>query len=139
MQPAALPSLIVRSYEACRGSRSFILPGCQACISRVHTVFGWDHIVTAAYLPAPADPLLEPRVCATDLLAGACTCTGEDDGAAIELAFSKKKIDERKEWLAACEPGTYLDMTPEQISYSDFINKVGGSSCFRMIVRAFVR
>ncbi|KAI9710070.1 MAG: DNA topoisomerase 2 [Chrysothrix sp. TS-e1954] len=41
----------------------------------------------------------------------------------IELAFSKKKADARKEWLRQFKPGTYLDMTTAQITYDDFINK----------------
>jgi DNA topoisomerase-2 len=41
----------------------------------------------------------------------------------IDLAFSKKKADQRKEWLRQFRPGTYLDMTTEEISYTDFINK----------------
>ncbi|KAJ5321679.1 hypothetical protein MYU51_013229 [Penicillium brevicompactum] len=41
----------------------------------------------------------------------------------IELAFSKKKADERKEWLRQYKPGTYLDHSVDKISYTDFINK----------------
>ncbi|KAL5336026.1 DNA topoisomerase [Aspergillus crustosus] len=41
----------------------------------------------------------------------------------IELAFSKKKIEERKEWLRQFKPGTFLDHSIEKISYTDFINK----------------
>lgn len=42
----------------------------------------------------------------------------------IELAFSKKKADDRKMWLQNFVPGTYLDMSgKEKISYDDFINK----------------
>ncbi|KAL4880533.1 DNA topoisomerase [Aspergillus karnatakaensis] len=41
----------------------------------------------------------------------------------IELAFSKKKIEERKEWLRQFKPGTYFDFSTEKISYTDFINK----------------
>ncbi|KKK13485.1 DNA topoisomerase 2 [Aspergillus rambellii] len=41
----------------------------------------------------------------------------------IELAFSKKKADERKEWLRQFKPGTYLDHSVEKITYTDFINK----------------
>ena len=41
----------------------------------------------------------------------------------IELAFSKKKADERKEWLRQYRPGTYLDHSASKISYTDFINK----------------
>ena len=41
----------------------------------------------------------------------------------LELAFSKKKADERKEWLRQYRPGTFLDHTTRQITYTDFINK----------------
>jgi DNA topoisomerase-2 len=41
----------------------------------------------------------------------------------IELAFSKKKADDRKEWLRQFKPGTYLDHSIDKISYTDFINK----------------
>ncbi|PNS15009.1 hypothetical protein CAC42_2238 [Sphaceloma murrayae] len=42
----------------------------------------------------------------------------------IDLAFSKKKADERKMWLQNFVPGTYLDMSgTEKITYDDFINK----------------
>ena len=41
----------------------------------------------------------------------------------IELAFSKKKADERKEWLRQFKPGTYLDHSERTVSYTNFINK----------------
>lgn len=41
----------------------------------------------------------------------------------IDLAFSKKKADERKEWLRQFKPGTFLDHSTKQITYTDFINK----------------
>lgn len=41
----------------------------------------------------------------------------------LDLAFSKKKADARKEWLGNFVPGTYLDQSTKTISYSDFINK----------------
>ena len=47
----------------------------------------------------------------------------DDEPALIELAFSKKKADERKEWLRQFKPGTYLDHTSKEISYTDFVNK----------------
>ncbi|KAJ7451128.1 DNA topoisomerase II [Mycena latifolia] len=49
--------------------------------------------------------------------------TQEGDRELIELAFSKKKADERKEWLRQFKPGTYLDHRLEEIPYSEFINK----------------
>lgn len=47
----------------------------------------------------------------------------DHEAALIELAFSKKKADERKEWLRQFKPGTYLDHSTREITYSDFINK----------------
>ncbi|KIP02564.1 hypothetical protein PHLGIDRAFT_37839 [Phlebiopsis gigantea 11061_1 CR5-6] len=41
----------------------------------------------------------------------------------IDLAFSKKKADDRKEWLRKLEPGTYLNHDTKEISVSDFINR----------------
>ena len=41
----------------------------------------------------------------------------------LDLAFSKKKADERKEWLRQFKPGTFLDHSMGKISYTDFINK----------------
>ncbi|KAI9840189.1 MAG: DNA topoisomerase 2 [Sclerophora amabilis] len=47
----------------------------------------------------------------------------EEEEKLIELAFSKKKADERKEWLRQFKPGTYLDHSIDKISYDEFINK----------------
>ncbi|KAK2637028.1 hypothetical protein Ddye_031820 [Dipteronia dyeriana] len=47
----------------------------------------------------------------------------DEDGDAIELAFSKKKIEARKKWLLQFEPGTHLDQKEKYIKYSDFVNK----------------
>ncbi|KAB5554648.1 DNA topoisomerase [Coniochaeta sp. 2T2.1] len=41
----------------------------------------------------------------------------------FELAFSKKKADARKEWLGGFVPGTFLDQSTKQITYSDFVHK----------------
>ncbi|THH09412.1 hypothetical protein EW145_g2021 [Phellinidium pouzarii] len=49
--------------------------------------------------------------------------TQEGDKELIDLAFSKKKADERKEWLRQFRPGTYLDHNVDEIPYSDFINR----------------
>lgn len=46
-----------------------------------------------------------------------------NDSDLIDLAFSKKKADDRKEWLRQFEPGTVLDPTISDIPISDFINK----------------
>ena len=41
----------------------------------------------------------------------------------LELAFSKKKADARKEWLGNFVPGTFLDHTSKSITYTDFVNR----------------
>jgi DNA topoisomerase II len=48
---------------------------------------------------------------------------GESSGTLIEMAFSKDKTLERKEWLNKFEEGTYLDHSKKYIKYSDFFNK----------------
>jgi DNA topoisomerase II len=46
-----------------------------------------------------------------------------EDDAAIDLAFSKKQVDARKEWLRELKPGTFLDHNTDAIRYCDFVNK----------------
>jgi hypothetical protein len=41
------------------------------------------------------------------------------------MAFSKKKVEDRKRWLSAYQPGTFLDQSVDTISYKDFVHKVG--------------
>ncbi|KAJ3222418.1 DNA topoisomerase 2 [Clydaea vesicula] len=50
------------------------------------------------------------------------TCS-ENDRNLINMAFNKKKADERKEWLRNIEPGTFMDHSQQQIPLNDFINK----------------
>lgn len=50
----------------------------------------------------------------------ACT---DDERGMIDMAFNKKKADERKEWLRQCKPGTFMDHTMSTIPISDFVNK----------------
>ncbi|KAH3663440.1 hypothetical protein WICMUC_005966 [Wickerhamomyces mucosus] len=47
----------------------------------------------------------------------------EEDKGLIDLAFSKKKADDRKDWLRGYTPGTFLDPDLNDIPISDFINK----------------
>lgn len=47
----------------------------------------------------------------------------DQDKGLIELAFSKSKADDRKEWLRGLVPGTHLDTELTQIPISEFINK----------------
>ena len=47
----------------------------------------------------------------------------DGDSQYIDMAFSKKKADERKDWLQAFRPGTHLDPQIREIPISEFINK----------------
>ncbi|OMJ76839.1 hypothetical protein SteCoe_23685 [Stentor coeruleus] len=45
------------------------------------------------------------------------------DEDAIDLAFNKKRADDRKQWLANLNPDTFLDMNQHGIEYNEFIHK----------------
>mmetsp|Transcript_78448 Transcript_78448/g.139080 ORF Transcript_78448/g.139080 Transcript_78448/m.139080 type:complete len:1248 (-) Transcript_78448:91-3834(-) len=47
---------------------------------------------------------------------------GEDDQA-IDLAFNKKRADDRKDWINGYKEGDLVDHSQPEVSYRDFINK----------------
>ena len=47
----------------------------------------------------------------------------QEESDLIDLAFSKKRADARKNWLRDYQPGTYLDMSARIFTYDDFVNK----------------
>lgn len=47
----------------------------------------------------------------------------EADGDLIDMAFSKKRVEDRKTWMNSYQAGTFLDMTGSQVRYDDFVNK----------------
>lgn len=48
----------------------------------------------------------------------------DEDKTLIDLAFNKKKADDRKEWLRQFKPGTFLQTDDiDEIPISDFVNK----------------
>ncbi|KAJ3288697.1 DNA topoisomerase 2 [Borealophlyctis nickersoniae] len=47
----------------------------------------------------------------------------DEDRELIDMAFSKKRADERKEWLRKYQPGSEMDMAAKEIKVSEFINK----------------
>ena len=53
---------------------------------------------------------------------------GDEDGEAIRMAFSKKQVEDRKAWLSAYVPGTYLDQRAPRIPYKEFIHKARADS-----------
>eukprot|EP00927_Polykrikos_kofoidii_P048835 TRINITY_DN43028_c0_g1_i1.p1 TRINITY_DN43028_c0_g1~~TRINITY_DN43028_c0_g1_i1.p1 ORF type:complete len:1283 (-),score=282.07 TRINITY_DN43028_c0_g1_i1:225-4019(-) len=46
---------------------------------------------------------------------------GDDE--VIDLAFNKKRADDRKEWINSFQDGETVDHTKSTVSYTDFINK----------------
>nr|CCA21933.1 predicted protein putative [Albugo laibachii Nc14]CCA24783.1 topoisomerase putative [Albugo laibachii Nc14] len=48
---------------------------------------------------------------------------GEEDGDSIDMAFSKKRVEERKNWLRGYTPGTHVDYNIADMPYSEFVNK----------------
>ena len=49
--------------------------------------------------------------------------SGAEDRQLVDMAFNKKKADDRKEWLRSFVPGTYLDHSIKEIPIRDFINR----------------
>merc|ERR1712100_361241 len=50
--------------------------------------------------------------------------TGSDNDTLIDMAFSKKKADDRKDWIRSInEAETFVDHTSGIVPYDDFINK----------------
>ncbi|KAI9366079.1 DNA topoisomerase [Zopfochytrium polystomum] len=47
----------------------------------------------------------------------------DEDRKLLDMAFNKKKADERKEWLRQLEFGTFMDHSVSEIQISDFVNK----------------
>jgi len=41
----------------------------------------------------------------------------------IDMAFAKKRVEDRKLWLLSMEPGVHIDYNVDSISYDSFINK----------------
>ena len=41
----------------------------------------------------------------------------------IDMAFAKKRVEDRKLWLLSMEPGTHIDYDVETVSYDEFVNK----------------
>jgi len=48
---------------------------------------------------------------------------GAQDDRAIDLAFNKKRTDDRKEWINGYVDGELVDHSQPEVSYADFINK----------------
>ncbi|RHY27734.1 hypothetical protein DYB32_006565 [Aphanomyces invadans] len=52
------------------------------------------------------------------------TYNGEADGDAIDMAFSKKRVEDRKDWLRAFVPGTYVDYAVQDMPYTEYVGRI---------------
>jgi DNA topoisomerase-2 len=48
---------------------------------------------------------------------------GAEDGEIIEMVFSKKRADDRKQWLLKYKDDVFVDHNSSEVSYSEFVNK----------------
>ncbi|KAJ3192511.1 DNA topoisomerase 2 [Irineochytrium annulatum] len=46
-----------------------------------------------------------------------------EDSQLVDLAFNKKRAEDRKEWLKSFTDGTYMDNSVDEITITDFINR----------------
>jgi len=49
--------------------------------------------------------------------------TGARDDELIDLAFNKKRADDRKEWINCYKDGDAVDHSRDSVTYADFVNK----------------
>jgi DNA topoisomerase-2 len=41
----------------------------------------------------------------------------------VDMAFAKKRVEDRKMWLLNLEPGVHIDYNVDRITYNEFVNK----------------
>lgn len=47
----------------------------------------------------------------------------KDDDDSIDLAFNKKRAEDRKQWLVKFDPEENVDHTQKTLTYKDFVHK----------------
>ncbi|RQM18731.1 hypothetical protein DD237_000945 [Peronospora effusa] len=57
---------------------------------------------------------------------------GDGDSDIIDMAFSKKRVEDRKDWLRGYEPGTHVDYDVDAMGYTEYV------SCLQEFMRASV-
>ncbi|EEY54223.1 DNA topoisomerase 2 [Phytophthora infestans T30-4] len=53
------------------------------------------------------------------------TYDGDGDADVIDMAFSKKRVEDRKDWLRGYEPGTYVDYDVDEMGYPEYAYRAG--------------
>merc|ERR1712194_297888 len=49
--------------------------------------------------------------------------TGDQDDEQIDLAFNRKRADDRKDWINGVEPGCFVDHSQTSLTYKEFVQK----------------
>eukprot|EP00931_Biecheleriopsis_adriatica_P065490 TRINITY_DN40011_c0_g1_i1.p1 TRINITY_DN40011_c0_g1~~TRINITY_DN40011_c0_g1_i1.p1 ORF type:complete len:1312 (+),score=354.61 TRINITY_DN40011_c0_g1_i1:417-3938(+) len=49
--------------------------------------------------------------------------SGKEDDELFDMAFNKKRADDRKEWINAADDTDYVDHSKDSVTYSDFVSK----------------
>ncbi|KAH0838728.1 DNA topoisomerase II [Lanmaoa asiatica] len=113
---------IVRVTKGKQRIDFFTIPEYEQWLERTQDVHKWDSkYYKGLGTSSDADARYYFSNMAKHMIPFASTQDGDKE--LIDLAFSKKKADERKEWLRQFKPGTYLDHNIDEIPFSDFINR----------------
>eukprot|EP00932_Pfiesteria_piscicida_P018765 SRR837773.5613.p1 GENE.SRR837773.5613~~SRR837773.5613.p1 ORF type:complete len:468 (+),score=185.73 SRR837773.5613:80-1405(+) len=62
--------------------------------------------------------------------------TGPEDDKSIDLAFNKKRADDRKEWMVNHQENLLIDHTQTEVTYADFVNKEFVLYCKANVIRS---
>ncbi|KAK0554735.1 DNA topoisomerase 2 [Tilletia horrida] len=113
---------IVRAKQKNREFSFFTIPEYQAWASQQEDVDKWK-IKYYKGLGTIESDLVRKYFSALNKHMLPFETTQPGDRELIDLAFNKKKADDRKEWLRQFVPGTYLDHNITKVPIADFINK----------------
>lgn len=112
---------IVKATKGAKSQTFFTLPEFQTWMDEIPTTKGWA-IKYYKGLGTSTPKEAKDYFSAMEDHQKQFYYSGPEDDAAIDMAFSKKKIEERKQWLRNFKAGTFLDHTVDKIPYTDFIN-----------------
>eukprot|EP00026_Physarum_polycephalum_P000381 Phypoly_transcript_00381.p1 GENE.Phypoly_transcript_00381~~Phypoly_transcript_00381.p1 ORF type:complete len:1577 (+),score=426.38 Phypoly_transcript_00381:657-4733(+) len=113
---------IVRISKSKKSEYFYTMPEFKAWVEQHGTKHGWD-VKYLKGLGSSTSTEFKQFFSEIDNHRVDFAWTADADGEAIDMAFSKKRADERKRWLGEFKPGTFLEQHTEEITYSDFVNK----------------
>ncbi|CAD6888959.1 unnamed protein product [Tilletia controversa] len=113
---------IVRATKRSEEFAFFTVPEYQAWADQQGNLTGWK-IKYYKGLGTTENTLIRKYFSALNKHMLPFQTTQPGDRELIDLAFNKKKADDRKEWLRQFVPGTFLDHNITKVPIADFINK----------------